>query len=137
MKALHRAGRSGAAVWALLAATAVVTCAACTTTGHDGESASSCAFVVEYENRTYSDVANVDFTVGAEIGTAALPPCDDTPNDNDDGRTTPASTTAYAVEGLDPSIAIAVDDAPSDVLLVSVDRGKELPPEVKKLIDGS
>ncbi|GAA1534860.1 hypothetical protein GCM10009730_50190 [Streptomyces albidochromogenes] len=136
MQAVHPAGRSGAA-WALLAATAVVACSACTTTGSDGESASSCAFLVEYENRTYSDVANVNFTVGAKIGTATLPPCDDTPNDNDDGRTTPASTTAYAVKGLDPSIAITVDDAPSDVLLVSIKRGEELPPEVKKLIDGS
>ncbi|MBA4862226.1 hypothetical protein H1V43_12675 [Streptomyces sp. PSKA54] len=111
--------------------------ASCASPSGGGGSASSCAFLVEYENRTYSGMANVDFTVGDKLGSATLPPCDDTPNDDDDGRTAPASTTAYAVEGLDPSIAIAVGETSNGVLLVAVDSGKELPPEVKRLIDGS
>jgi hypothetical protein len=49
----------------------------------------------------------------------------------------PASTTAYAVEGLDPSIAIAVGETSNDVRLVALGSGQELPPEVKRLIDGS
>ncbi|MGX1668096.1 DUF6281 family protein [Streptomyces sp. NPDC055400] len=135
MKALFRVGQSGS-VWILLAAAAVAVSAACTSSSGGGDSASSCAFLVEYKNRTYSDVANVDFSVGEKLGTATLPPCDDTPNDDDDGA--PATlTTAYAVEGLDPGIAIAVGDAPSDVHFVAVDANKTLPPEVKKLINSS
>ncbi|KUO21872.1 DUF6281 family protein [Streptomyces dysideae] len=134
------AARRGRFTWVLSAA-AVVTVAVggCTSVsgGGGGDSAASCVFLAEYANRTYSDVANVDFTVGDELGTATLPTCDDTPNDNDDGETAPAVTTAYAVEGLDPSIAIAVGEAPDDVVFVAVRSGTEIPPEVQKLIDGS
>jgi hypothetical protein len=119
------------------AAVVAVSVGGCTSVSGGGDSAASCAFLVEYENRTYSDVANIDFTVGDELGAATLPTCDDTPNDHDDGETAPAATTAYAVEGLDPSIAIAVGGAPDDVVLVAVRSGTEIPPEVQKLIDGS
>ncbi|MGW1028738.1 DUF6281 family protein [Streptomyces sp. NPDC002577] len=136
MKAALAVGRSGS-TWALLAAATTITVSvACTPLSGGGESAASCAFVVEYENRTYSDVANVDFTVGDKLGTATQPPCDDTPNDDDDGS--PATpTTAYAVEGLDPGIAIAVGGAPGDAVFVAVKSDEGLPPEVKKLINGS
>ncbi|WP_406326665.1 DUF6281 family protein [Streptomyces sp. NBC_00203] len=121
----------------LLAAATIAVSVACTSSSEGGESASSCVFLIKYENRTYSDVANVDFTVGDKLGGATRPPCDDTPNDDGDGRTTAASTTAYAVEGLDPGIAIAVGDTPDEAVFVAVDSDKGLPPEVKKLIDGS
>ncbi|MDO0910755.1 DUF6281 family protein [Streptomyces sp. DT2A-34] len=38
---------------------------------------------------------------------------------------------------MDPSIALAVDDAPDDVLFVAVDSDNDLPPEIEKLIKGS
>ncbi|MET9904480.1 DUF6281 family protein [Streptomyces sp. NPDC006446] len=123
----------------LLAAAALSVSVACASPG-DGDGGSSesvCAFLVDYQNREYSDVANVDFTVGDKLGPATLPPCDDTPNDDDDGRAAPSSTTAYAVEGLDPSIAIAVGEEPSEARLVVVYSGTEIPPEVKKRIRGS
>ncbi|MET7847279.1 DUF6281 family protein [Streptomyces avermitilis] len=138
MKAVLPAGRTGTVGMLLAAATFAVSVACTSSSDSDGgESASLCAFLVDYKNRTYSDVANVDFTVGDKLGPATLPPCDDTPNDDDDGRTTPSSITAYAVEGLDPSIAIAVGDEPGDARLVVVYSGKEIPPEVKKLIQSS
>ncbi|WP_246567961.1 DUF6281 family protein [Streptomyces flaveus] len=56
---------------------------------------------------------------------------------DDDGRATPTSTTAYAVKGLDPSIAIAVGEEPGDARFVAVHSGNEIPPEVRKLIHGS
>lgn len=138
MKAVLPVGRSGS-IGILLAAATFAVSVACTSSsdGDGGESASSCAFLVDYRNRTYSDVANVDFTVEDKLGPATLPPCDDTPNDDDDGRATPTSTTAYAVEGLDPGIAIAVGEEPGDARFVAVYSGNEIPPEVRKLINRS
>lgn len=52
---------------------------------------------------------NVKVTVGEKLGTATEPPCDDTPNDGQDEPATPASRTAYAVEGVAPGIAIGVE----------------------------
>ena len=121
----------------LLAAAVLAVSVACTSPGDGGASASVCAFLVDYQNREYSDVANVDFTVGSKLGPAALPPCDDTPNSDDDGREAPTSTTAYAVEGLDPGIAIAVGEDPGEARFVAVYSGNEIPPEVRKLIRGS
>ncbi|MER5387243.1 DUF6281 family protein [Streptomyces sp. NPDC002688] len=120
----------------LLAAAVLTVSVACTSSSDDGASASSCAFLVDYQNHEYSDVANVDFTVGDKLGPATLPSCDDTPNDDDDAQT-PTSTTAYAVKGVDPSIAIAVGEGPGDARLVAVYSGNEIPPEVKELIRGS
>ncbi len=98
-------------MWTLLAAVTVTASVACTSSSGGVESASSCAFLVDYETRRYSEVANVDFTVGEKLGTATHPPCDDTPNNDDDGSTA-TPTTAYEVEGLDPGVAIAVGGTP-------------------------
>ncbi|MER6677582.1 DUF6281 family protein [Streptomyces sp. NPDC000983] len=97
-----------------------------------GEGAASCAYVVDYDGRRYTDTANIDYERGAELGTATQPPCDDTPGDGDDGG--PAHrTTAYRVEGVDPEVAITVGDAPDGVLLVAARPDGELPPEVARL----
>ncbi|MBC2907367.1 DUF6281 family protein [Streptomyces cupreus] len=99
--------------------------------GETPGAAASCAYVIDYDNRRYSDVGNVDYERGEKLGTATQPPCDDTPNDGGEGspeRRVPA----YAIEGVDPEVAIAVADAPDDVVFV-VDRGDELPPEIEKL----
>ncbi|MGX1887796.1 DUF6281 family protein [Streptomyces sp. NPDC055287] len=125
-------------VWMLLAAATATLSVGCASSSSDnGDSASSCAFLVEYEKRRYVGTDNTDISVGEELGAATRPPCDDTPNDDSDGRTKASSTTAYAVEGVDPILAVAVGDAPGDVRLVVIDSDKELPPEIKKLIDGS
>ncbi|MGW7266078.1 DUF6281 family protein [Streptomyces sp. NPDC054842] len=126
----------GRGVRAAVAAAVVASAVACTDVGGGGgEAASSCAFLVEYEGRTYQDVANIPFTVGDALGEAVVPACDDTPNDGDDG--VPGSaTTAYAVAELDPGIAVAVGDAPDDVRLVVVRRDGELPSKVRELVSG-
>jgi hypothetical protein len=56
-----------------------------------------------------------------DIGTAVLPPCDDTPNDGDPGAAT--SVRAYRVVGWDPGKAIAVGTSPGDAVFVRVTAG--------------
>jgi len=125
-------------VWALLAAVTATMSVACTSPGSSdgGESASSCVYQVKYGNRTYSGAEAKGFTLGDKLGAATLPPCDDTPNDDNDGQTTPTSTTAYEIKGVDPSVAIAVEQSSDDVIFVNVDSDTKLP-EIKKLIRGS
>ncbi|MEF9905839.1 DUF6281 family protein [Streptomyces sp. P9-A2] len=134
MKAVLPVGRK-ALVRALVAGAALVLSAACTSSS-DGGSEASCEFRVEYDERMYSDVANAEFTLGKKLGPAVFVPCDDSSDDGSD-QASPDSTVAYAIEGVDPRIALAVDDAPDDVLLVAVDFSEDLPPEVTKLIKGS
>ncbi|MGI5423654.1 DUF6281 family protein [Streptomyces sp. CA-179760] len=119
----------------LLAAAVAASVAACTSEDDSAEGAASCVYQVTYEGRTYRDVADVQFTVGSELGTATQPPCDDTGAQNN-GEMPSTTETAYSVDGISPKIAIAVGDAPEDVRFVAVHSGDELPPEVKKLIAG-
>ncbi|HZF91206.1 DUF6281 family protein [Streptomyces sp.] len=84
-----------------------------------GDGTASCAYLVRYEGRTYSDRADVDFEVAGHIGTAVLPPCDDTPNAGEPGS--PAtSVEAYRVVGWDPGKAIAVGTSPKEAVFVRV-----------------
>ncbi|WP_405976540.1 DUF6281 family protein [Streptomyces sp. NBC_00988] len=71
-----------------------------------------------------------------QTGAATLPSCDDTRNDDSDGQTAPTSTVAYEIKGVDPSLAIAVEQSSDDVIFVNVDSDKQLP-EIKRLIHGS
>jgi hypothetical protein len=98
----------------------------CTIAGGGGEVAASCAYVVTYQGHAYVGAENVDFEVGERIGTAAQPPCDDTPNDEDPGS--PAATlNAYRVVGWDTATAIAVGRSPDDVVFTRMDPELELP----------
>ncbi|MGW0548097.1 DUF6281 family protein [Streptomyces altiplanensis] len=119
----------------LLVATAVASAVGCTSSS-GGDDSASCAYRVTYEDRTYGDVANADFRIGKKVGTVSSAPCDDTGSKNQ-GEEPATESTAYAVEGLDTDIAIAVGDTPSEAVLFAVDSGEDLPAEVKKLIDGS
>ncbi|MER7570241.1 DUF6281 family protein [Streptomyces sp. NPDC126514] len=104
----------------------------CAEAGGGPGAQASCAYIVEYDDRQYGDVANVDFQRGQKLGTAVLPPCDDTPNDGDDDSSA-HRTTAYRVTGLDPDVAIAVGDDPDDLILVAAGPDRKLPPEVARL----
>ncbi|WP_328634565.1 DUF6281 family protein [Streptomyces sp. NBC_00356] len=106
----------------------------CTAQDGGGEVAGLCAIAAKYEGRTYTQVANVDFIVGQALGPAEFPPCDDTPNDGDAAG--PEPTTAYAVDGLNPRIAIAIRYTSDEVMLLAVQPGGSLPPEVKTLTRG-
>ncbi|MGW4494944.1 DUF6281 family protein [Streptomyces sp. NPDC004376] len=120
---------------AFLAAAVVALCASCAgaPSPDGGGAAKSCAYRVAYDGRQYGDVPHAEFEVGEKLGPAVLPPCDDTPNAGD-GPETPEPRTAYAVKGVDPRVAITLEDAPRGVLLVADDARKALPPEVAKLI---
>ncbi|ANB10591.1 hypothetical protein SAM40697_6638 [Streptomyces ambofaciens] len=108
---------------------------ACTAQGGGGEAEESCAIVALYGGHTYTQVANVDFTVGEALGPAAFPPCDDTPGHDDDDAG-PEPVTAYAVDGLDPRIAIAMRYTPDEIMLLAAQPGGSLPPEVEALLRG-
>jgi hypothetical protein len=96
----------------LLTAAALFTAVGCTV----GEASNICEHRVTYDGRTYAGVSGVDFTAGEKLGSAVVPPCDDTPGD---GETDPAeTTTAYTVEGKDPAHTIAVGDSPDDLTLM-------------------
>ncbi|MFE1290882.1 DUF6281 family protein [Streptomyces sp. NPDC058751] len=137
MKAVPLFGRAGPA-WALLAVALVTASAACTASGggEGGDAASSCAALVEYEKHTYTGAEAKGFVLGDELGTVTIPGCDDTPGDDNDGQATPASATAYAIKGVDPGVAIALEDSADDVIFVNAGSGTGLP-EIKKLIQGS
>ncbi|MFJ3618732.1 DUF6281 family protein [Streptomyces iakyrus] len=98
----------------------------------DARPAPSCAYVVEYDGRTYLGREETDVPVGKSLGAATRPPCDDTPGDGDDGEG-PALVTAFAVRGVDPAVAIAVAEDPGAYRLVVADSVEELPPELRKL----
>ncbi|WP_079148928.1 DUF6281 family protein [Streptomyces agglomeratus] len=90
---------NGKSVWILLAAAITTFSVGCaSSSGDGGDSASSCAFLVEYDKHRYIGTDNTNISVGDELGTATRPACDDTPNDNSDDETTASSTTAYTVE---------------------------------------
>jgi len=113
-----------------------VACTSENSSGGGGEQAESCAYRVLYQDRTYRDVANVEFTAGEKLGSATVPPCDDT-GGGDASEQAGETTTAYKVDGVPPEVAVAVGDSPDDTTLVAVYSGDELPSEIRKLIDGS
>lgn len=128
---------TGRTAGALLAAAMVMSAAACTAdSSSGGEESASCVNRYTYQDRSYRDVANVDFTVGKKLGVATKPPCDDT--GGQDKNEEPATTeTAYEVDGISPEVAIAIGDTPEEATVFAAYSGSELPPEVEKLIDGS
>ncbi|MFF0165917.1 DUF6281 family protein [Streptomyces prasinus] len=121
-----------------LVAAMVTSAVACTSESSSGggEQSASCAYQVLYQDRTYRDVANVEFTVGEKLGPATIPPCDDTGGQDKDEQAE-ETMTAYRVDGISPQLAVAVGDTPDDTTFVAAYTGDELPPETRKLIDGS
>ncbi|MEW2167419.1 DUF6281 family protein [Streptomyces sp. NPDC007084] len=125
-------GRSTALVAAVM-----VSAVACTAgSSSDGEESGSCEYRILYQDRTYRDVANVEFTVGEKLGKATKPPCDDT-GGQDVSEASGTTETVYEVDGISPKVAIAVGDTPGEAKFVAAYSGTKLPPEVKKLTDGS
>ncbi|MFD5871286.1 DUF6281 family protein [Streptomyces sp. NPDC060322] len=118
-------------------ATAMVMSVAACTAGGGGGGEDSCANLYTYQDRSYLDVTpNVKFTLGNKLGVATQTPCDDT-GGRDKSEVPVASETAYEVDGISPEFAIAIGDTPKTATLFTVRSGKDIPSEVKKLIDGS
>ncbi len=128
--------RSGRTTRVSLVAAMMMLAVACTSVSSSdgGEQAESCAYRVLYQDRTYRDVANVEFTAGEKLGSATIPPCQDT-GDQDKAEESGETTTAYAVDGISPDMAVAVGDSPDDATFVAAYSGNKLPPEIRKLID--
>ncbi|MFC9246247.1 DUF6281 family protein [Streptomyces sp. NPDC057136] len=128
---------AGQCVRVLLAATVVMSAAACTADSiSGGQESPSCVHEFTYQTRTYRDVANAEFTVGEKLGAAIQTPCDDT--GRQDTNAEPATTgTAYAVDGISPWVAVAIGDSPEEAMLFAAYAGSELPPEVRRLVGGS
>ncbi|WP_327697377.1 DUF6281 family protein [Streptomyces sp. NBC_00459] len=141
MRATFPIDRTGCVRMVLAAVLVALSASACTLSGDgdgggDDGSASSCASLVEYRNHMYSGAEAKGFTTGRVLGTATLPPCDDTPNDGGDGEAAPASVTAFEIAGVDPDVAIAVEQKDGDVIFVNTDSGRNLS-EIKELIKAS
>ncbi|WP_159770637.1 DUF6281 family protein [Streptomyces sp. HM190] len=101
----------------------------CAALGGGGESSASCAFVVDFRDGRYIDVGRVEYALGAEVGTARQAFCDDQ-GGGEDAADAPAEEdrtvyTAYAVQGVDPSDALAVRESPGDEVHVVVDPGED------------
>ncbi|MFF3355531.1 DUF6281 family protein [Streptomyces sp. NPDC002917] len=128
---------TGRSAGVLLAAAMVMSVAACTAdSGGGGEESASCVARYTYQDRSYRDVANVNFTLGRKLGAATSPPCEDT-GGRGKGEEPVTTETAYEVDGISPKVAIAIGDTPKTAMFFAAYSGSELPPEVQKLIDGS
>lgn len=93
----------------------------------------TCAFSVSYHDTGYiGTYPPVPFEIGERIGTATIPPCNDTGQDHEG----PVDTVAvYRIEGLDPSDALAVRSGPDDELqLVAAFTGSGPSPAVDAYI---
>ncbi|MEW2602469.1 DUF6281 family protein [Streptomyces sp. NPDC047916] len=121
----------------LAAAAMVASVAACTADSGGGGGAASCVARYTYQEVTYQDVGDVEFTPGKKLGVATEPPCEDTGGGAGSDEPAGLTGTAYEVDGISPKVAIAVGDTPETAKFFAVSSGAELPPEVKKLIDGS
>ncbi|MFD6280470.1 DUF6281 family protein [Streptomyces sp. NPDC060209] len=125
---------TGRSAGLLVAAAVVMSGAACT--ADSGGGGHSCANRYTYQDRSYGDVANVEFTLGKKLGVATKPPCEDT-GGQDKNEEPVMKETAYEVDGISPKVAIAIGDTPKTATFFAVYSGSKLPPEVQKLIDGS
>lgn len=121
---------------ALLAAFALLPGCGSTGSGSSGReiviSEAACAFIVEYEGRTYQGTGvRVAPTEGKPLGAITDPPCGDTP---DTPNHDPAREVELAeIEGITPEVAI-VERGQLEVVLVAADVDHDhLPPELARL----
>ncbi|WP_406424555.1 DUF6281 family protein [Streptomyces sp. NBC_01589] len=127
---------TGRSAGVLMAAAVAMSVAACTAdSGSGGKESASCVNRYTYQDRSYRDVTNVNFTLGKKLGAATKPPCEDT-GGQDKGEDPVTTETAYEVDGISPKIAIAIGDTPKTATFFAAYSRSELPPEVQKLIDG-
>lgn len=107
-------------------------CTVVATSGGGGEGEASCAFAVEYDGREYIDVGTVDYTLGAEVGTARDSICVDTGGSEEDTDDDIPSEDlpgyeAYAIRGVNTDDSIAVRASPGAEVSVMVHRPEDEP----------
>ncbi|KMS75182.1 hypothetical protein ACM01_11105 [Streptomyces viridochromogenes] len=71
------------------------------------------------------------------MGKAVHVACNDTPDNNNDGLVPQPESPAYKIPGVNPGIAIAVDDALDTMQIYVADLDKPLPAELQKLTKAS
>ncbi|MEV5357288.1 DUF6281 family protein [Streptomyces sp. NPDC052693] len=130
--------KAGRTTWApAVVAVGAALSAGCAPSSPDGvaRAAPSCAYVVEYDGRRYLDWEETTVPLGRSLGSTTRPACDDTPGDGDDGEG-PVATTAFAVPGVDPAVAVAVAEGAGTHRLVVAESVEHLPPGLRKLTEG-
>ncbi|MFC8670667.1 DUF6281 family protein [Streptomyces sp. NPDC057199] len=121
-----------------LVAAMMMLAVACTSesSSDGGEEAASCAYRVLYQDRTYRDVANVEFAAGEKRGSATIPPCEDTGGQertrSPERQPPPARWTASLPKWPSPSVT-----APTTPPSWLPTRATSSPSEIQELIDGS
>ncbi|WP_327743089.1 DUF6281 family protein [Streptomyces europaeiscabiei] len=99
---------------------------------------SACAAEVEFAGQVYTGITvHHDFKAGNKVGKAVHVACNDTPDDNNDGLVPQPESPAYKIPGVDPGIAIAVDDSLDTMQIYVADLDKPLPTEIQKLTNAS
>ncbi|MEU6545424.1 DUF6281 family protein [Streptomyces sp. NPDC046859] len=93
----------------LVMVVAALTAAGCSGEGGKASGEASCSGLVVYDGRDYLPTGKSVFTVGERLGTATVAACYDTPREPGTG-VAEATTGVYAVEGADPTEAVAVGD---------------------------
>ncbi|MFF0202368.1 DUF6281 family protein [Streptomyces sp. NPDC005017] len=117
--------------WSPLLALAL---AGCGVGGEEVSGEGSCVYLVTFEGRRYVGGAPEDFEVGERLGGAVLAGCDDTGGDSDDPGAPDERVTAYAIEGVDPDLAVVLDPVAPDVVLVASESGATLPGELRGVV---
>ncbi|HET8931673.1 MAG TPA: DUF6281 family protein [Acidimicrobiales bacterium] len=121
------------AVVAALSGLLVVGLVGCTNSASPPHGSATCAFSVSYHGTGYTGTyPPVPFETAERIGTATIPPCNDTGQDYEGPVDTLA---AYRAVGLAPSDAIAVRYGPDNALqLLAAYAGSGTPPAVAAYI---
>jgi hypothetical protein len=71
-----------------------------------GGAAASCVAAISFQDRLYFGTQAPDLAVGAEVGEAVTPPCNDT-GGSDEQPSKPF--TVLSIDGIEPSIAVATE----------------------------
>ncbi|MFE9388261.1 DUF6281 family protein [Streptomyces sp. NPDC006784] len=98
----------------------------------NGENGASCRKMVNFQNRDYWEIGDVEFHAGERLGETHLNPCNDTGRSEEPG----GSLVVYEAVGISAKIAVAVKNGQGMALYSTRDDGG-FPPQVRDLIEKS
>lgn len=94
----------------------------------------SCPNAFSFKGKRYVEVANLTFHAAEKAGTAARKECDDSGSAN--STTIVEQQPAFRVDGVSPSVAIAVGSTADTAQLFLSDEVKGIPEEIRNLPSG-
>ncbi|WP_405677595.1 DUF6281 family protein [Streptomyces sp. NBC_01511] len=100
----------------------------------DSSAEGACANVLSFDGNRYAHLANIDFQVTEKAGTATREECDDSGGSDSPGEQEEQS--AFRVDGVSPSVAIAVGATPATAKLFLSDKESGIPEELRDLPGG-